>query len=458
MTIRRKLTISIGLLLIVSMGALSYGIIAVSTAYAKRDAAKREEVILNSVQKAAQDALIQKDDLLLVSYIKFLRQQYPSLLYTRIEWRVGERVRSLNVGEAASQGRTAESVIQMANPTDPASRVSIQVGLDSDITSSLVAAQQLRLTKIILGVSGITILLGVLLAYWFALSFTAPLEALSRLALEIMGGKLGGKLEWKSQDEIGDLVGVFNAMSLRLEALDEAKRNFVSSVTHELRSPLGAIDSFLHLINERLSQGTPAALAQTQEYLGRIQVNVQRLGGFINDLLDVAKIEKGKMECLLKPMRLQDVALEVCQFFEAKAKQQGVALANRLSSDLPAISGDPDRLRQVLTNLVSNALKFTPSGGRVTIQAEQFREGENRWLEVAVADTGRGITAADQERLFKAFSQGRNVGDGVFGTKGTGLGLYIVKSIVEQHGGRVEVRSAPGQGTQFVFSVKVIAA
>lgn len=458
MTIRRKLTVSIGLLLIVSMGALSYGIIAVSTAYAKRDAAKREEVILNSVQKAAQDALIQKDDLLLVSYIKFLRQQYPSLLYTRIEWRVGERVRSLNVGEAASQGRTTESVIQMANPADPANRVSIQVGLDSDITSSLVAAQQLRLTKIILGVSGITILLGVLLAYWFALSFTAPLEALSRLALEIMGGKLGGKLEWKSQDEIGDLVGVFNAMSVRLETLDESKRNFVSSVTHELRSPLGAIDSFLHLINERLSQGTPAALAQTQEYLGRIQVNVQRLGGFINDLLDVAKIEKGKMECLLKPMRLQDVALEVCQFFEAKAKQQGVALANRLSSDLPAVSGDPDRLRQVLTNLVSNALKFTPSGGRVTIQAEQFREGENRWLEVAVADTGRGITAADQERLFKAFSQGRNVGDGVFGTKGTGLGLYIVKSIVEQHGGRVDVRSAPGQGTQFVFSVKVIAA
>lgn len=458
MRIRAKLTVSIGLLLIASMSALSYGIITLSTAYAYRDAAQREEVILNSVRKAAQDALIQKDDLLLVSYVKFLRQQYPSLVYAKIAWHAADRVRPLSVGQSEGAGRVREARIEVANPADSSHQVTIDVGLGTDIARSLVRADQLRLTKITVAVAAAAILLGMLLAYWFARSVTAPLESLSRLASEIMKGKLGGRLEWKSEDEIGDLVEVFNAMSVRLEALDEAKRNFVSSVTHELRSPLGAIESFLHLIDERLRQATPAALSQTGEYLRRIQINVQRLGGFINDLLDVAKIEKGKMECQLRSMRLQEVAQEVCQFFEAKARQQGVSLFNELSAHLPAVSGDPDRLRQVLINLVSNSLKFTSSGGRIGISAQEFQQGASRWLEVAVSDTGRGISQADQERLFKAFSQGRNVADGVFGSKGTGLGLYIVKSIVEQHGGRIDVKSAPGQGTQFLFSVKVAVA
>lgn len=455
MTIRTRLAAAVSLLLALSMGLLGYGVITLSRSYAQRDAAMKAEVIVNSVQRAAQDALLQKDDLLLVSYLKFLAEQYSSLVCSKIEWHAGERVRMLNVGQPGALSSIQERIIQVAHPSDPTLRVIVRASIDREALSGVVGANQRRLTKIVASVFGGTLLVGILLAYWFARSLTAPLKSLGELATEIGKGKLGGRLEWTSDDELGALVKVFNAMSSRLEDLDDAKRSFVSSVTHELRSPLGAIDSFLHLIKDRLKAGR-ADGAQTQEYLTRIQVNVERLGRFINDLLDVAKIEKGKMECVLQPMRLQEVALEVCQFFEAKAKQQGVALANNLAPGLPHIYGDPDRLRQVLVNLVSNSLKFTPSGGRVTIKGEQFREGNNRWLEVAVADTGRGLGPGDKERLFKAFSQGRNVGDGVFGSKGTGLGLYIVRSIVEQHGGRVDVKSAPGQGTQFVFSVKII--
>ncbi len=106
-------------------------------------------------------------------------------------------------------------------------------------------------------------------------------------------------------------------------------------------------------------------------------------------------------------------------------------------------------------NLISNSLKFTPSGGRVWIEAAQIKEGGEHWLEVVVGDTGRGMDETDQAALFKPFSQGRNISDGVAGPKGTGLGLYIVKSIVDQHGGKVDVRSIPGQGTKISFSLKV---
>jgi signal transduction histidine kinase len=247
---------------------------------------------------------------------------------------------------------------------------------------------------------------------------------------------------------------VFNNMSGRLADLDVSKKNFVSSVTHELRSPLGAIESFLPLIREKMATGERDAIAQAMDYLDRIEANVHRLNRFITDLLDVAKIEQGKMECVIRRIELGPIASEVVQFFEAKADAQGVVVESRVNGE-PAVLGDADRIRQILVNLIANSLKFTPSGGRVWVEAQQIKEGSQRWLEVAVGDTGRGMDEADQTRLFKPFSQGQNVTEGVIGSKGTGLGLYIVKSIVDQHGGKVDVRSIPGQGTKISFSLKV---
>jgi signal transduction histidine kinase len=452
MTIRSRLVIWVGLLLLFSMALVGYGVVAVQFSLARRDVERRVDVIVNSVQRAAEDALLQKDDVLLVSYVKFLRQQYPSLVYANIQWYSGARNRGLRVGEPRAGQQLQETTLQVTSATDPLSRVNIKLGVDRDELHSQISAGQDRLARTFVSVAAVALLIGVLFAYWFARSVTQPIQALSRLAHEIGRGKLGMRLEWRSDDELGRLIEAFNGMSVRLEELDEAKKTFVSSVTHELRSPLGAIESFLHLLRDRLKAGDKGA--QTEEYLTRIQANVHRLTGFINDLLDVAKIEKGRMECTLRPMRIQEVAGEVGQFFEARAKQQGVSLLNEFSADLPNVHGDPDRLRQVLVNLVANSLKFTPKGGIVKMTGEQFREGESRWVEVSVSDTGRGLAEGDHDRMFKAFSQGRNVTEGVIGSKGTGLGLYIVKSIIDQHGGKIDVRSSPGKGTQFRFSVR----
>lgn len=453
MTIRARLAAATFLLQVLSMAGLGWGVLLISRQLQERDIERSARVIESTISRAALEALLQKDDLQLISYVNFAKSQYPAVVYARIDWRSGERVRTHTLGEpGASAGAVRETRLRIQNPADRTREVSIAVGVDREELERPFTDSRRRLGRVILAAWAATSLLGLLVSAALARGFTRRLDALGRLAEQVGSGKLGARLEWESDDEIGRLVRVFNSMSTRLEELDTAKRNFVSSVTHELRSPLGAIESFLQLIEGKLEQG-PEGLRQAQAYLARIDVNVRRLSGFINDLLDVAKIEKGKMECVLRPLELGPVAAEVCQFFEAKAVQQNVKVASRVNG-VPLVLGDGDRLRQVFVNLVSNGLKFTAAGGEIVIAAEQVREGGRRWVEVVVSDTGRGMDDADRQRLFQPFTQGRNVAEGVSGHKGTGLGLYIVRSIVEQHGGKIEVLSVPGQGTKIRFSLK----
>ncbi len=457
MTIRTRLIVTTFLLQVLSMTLVGAGVLLVRNQFQERDLPKQAAVIEMAVERAALDSLIQKDDVALLSYMKFLERQYPALEQVSIRWRGKGREHEATVGtDRHAAGEDRRTTLTVADPAEPQRVAELTIVIDWTELGAPFAATSRRLAKIVLAVIGGMSLLGLGVSFLLARGLTRPIVDLSRLAAEIGKGKLGARLEWDSDDELGGLVRAFNSMSSRLEEFDQVKRNFVSSVTHELRSPLGAIESFLQLIREKVAVGAPEGFAQSREYLERIQVNVRRLSGFINDLLDVAKIEKGKMECVLRPMELPGVAQEVCQFFEAKAHQQGVALSNRVSA-LPPVVGDADRVRQVLVNLVANGLKFTPKGGQVWIAGEQFRDGGARWIEVTVGDTGRGMDTADRDRLFLPFTQGRNVSEGVAGHKGTGLGLYIVKSIVDQHGGKIDVKSVPGQGTRISFSLKVAA-
>jgi signal transduction histidine kinase len=453
MRIRTRLILSITALLVVSMLSLGYGILFAQRSRERQDMERAARIIENSVQRVALDAILQKDDLQLVSYVNFLKAQYPALAYARISWVAGGRSRSVNLGSAPPDGRVSERSLEVTDPADQTRRVAIRLGISDDVIEATIRDSQRRLKKIIIFIWLGSSFIWFAMAYWLASSITSPISQLGRVAGEISAGKLGRRLEWNSHDEIGDLVKVFNHMSERLAELDEAKKSFISSVTHEFRSPLGAIESFIALLTSK-DAGHPEC-REHRDYLARIQTNIVRLSNFVNDLLDVAKIEKGRLECTLKPVQIQETVSEVLRFFEPKAAAQGVSLASIVDHP-PEVLADAGRVRQVLINLVSNALKFTPKGGRVDISAEQYRESGQRWLEVSVADTGRGMDGRDRSVLFQAFSQGRNTADGVFGGgKGTGLGLYICKSIIEQHGGRIEVQSEPGKGTRIVFSLKL---
>ncbi|MDP8981107.1 MAG: GAF domain-containing protein [Acidobacteriota bacterium] len=245
------------------------------------------------------------------------------------------------------------------------------------------------------------------------------------------------------------------------EEADAAKSSFLSTVSHELRTPLTSVLGFAKIIRRRLEERlfplvpngdkkTEQTKRQVIDNLNVVVSEGERLTKLIDDVLDLAKIEAGKFSWNLESLSVQDVieraVAATASLFEAKK----LALLQRVESGLPEVTGDRDRLIQVVINLISNAVKFTDSGS-ITCSAA-LRDGE---LVVSVADSGVGISAADQPKVFEKFKQ---VGDTLTDKpKGTGLGLPICKEIVEYHGGRIWVESEPGKGSTFSFTLPLKA-
>ncbi len=243
------------------------------------------------------------------------------------------------------------------------------------------------------------------------------------------------------------------------EEADAAKSAFLSTVSHELRTPLTSVLGFAKIIKKRLDdrifpliQTDDRKVQQTvQQVRENLQVVVgegERLTKLIDDVLDLAKIEAGKLEWHMEPVTIQDVIDHATAATGSLFEPKGLLLAKEIDATLPVITGDRDRLIQVVINLISNAVKFTDAG---TITCRAARQAD--MLVVSVTDTGVGIAPADQPKVFERFKQ---VGDTLTDKpKGTGLGLPICREIVEHHGGRVWVTSEPGQGSTFSFSLPI---
>ena len=251
------------------------------------------------------------------------------------------------------------------------------------------------------------------------------------------------------ENENGQTIGMVSVLSdiTKQKELDNLKSAFVANVSHELRTPLVAIDKSLTLILEKEA----GDLSQTQEqFLSIAQRNLKRLSALINDLLDLSKLEAGKMEVRRKSLAINNVIQEVIDSLSNWAKAKNITLEKKIEDLLPDVEIDPDRLAQVLTNLVGNAVKFTPNDGKITLEAK-LSEGKKE-LEVSVKDTGIGIAPEDLPKIFSKFYQcggGRMISD----VNGTGIGLSIAKEIVELHGGKIWVESEKGQGARFIFTI-----
>lgn len=222
------------------------------------------------------------------------------------------------------------------------------------------------------------------------------------------------------------------------KALDRMKDEFVGTVSHELRTPLTAIKGFIELVLD----GDSGPVADTQrEFLEVAARNADRLGALINDILDVSRIESQGLEIRTEPIDLAAVLVDVAATFRVMAQAKGLTLRQEVAK-IPKVMGDPARLVQVFSNLVSNAIKYTPKG-EVGVTAGV----SNRGIEVIVHDSGIGLTKEEQGQLFTKFFRGRN--PVVADSGGTGLGLVIAKAIIEQHHGTIDVESRPGEGTRF---------
>ena len=230
-----------------------------------------------------------------------------------------------------------------------------------------------------------------------------------------------------------------------IEQLNRLKSEFISAVSHELRSPLTPIVAYAELLTVRTFP--PDMIQQMAAEIHRQTLHLQRL---VDDLLDISRMEAGGLHLEVQPLRLDEVIRQVIQSYTTSPQHQ---FAVRLPPALPMVSADPVRVRQVLLNLVSNAVKYSPQGGRITVTARE----RGTWVEVSVADQGIGIPPDKLERVFEKFY--RVDGEEIRKIRGTGLGLAICKHIISLHGGRIWAESAgPGRGSTFIFTLPVLAA
>jgi len=233
-----------------------------------------------------------------------------------------------------------------------------------------------------------------------------------------------------------------------LRRLDQLKATFVSNISDELQTPMTVIKEFISLI----LKGQVGALTEEQkEYLGIANRNVLRLTNLVDKLLDFSRIEAGKgLKLRFKPTRLSEVAEEAIMALSQQAEEKRINIENRLDPDTPLVLIDRNRLMEVFVNLVGNGIRFTPPGGKVTIDSKGLTEARD-YLKVVMTDTGVGISQEDLPRIFERFYQGQRTQEGT--VKGTGLGLSISKEIVEGHRGVIQAESKEGGSTSFLFTL-----
>ena len=317
-------------------------------------------------------------------------------------------------------------------------------------------------TKVSLVIILFAVLFGVIFAYFFTHSVCSPIKILKDATDRIADGDLDYRIEVTSNDEIGTLGTAFNQMCNKLKEMDQMKSEFVSNISHNLKTPLTAIREANDLLLEKIA----GPISEPQiKLLTIIKEEAHQLTMMINDLLDISRVEAGLMRYNFQSSDIYDVIRKSTDEIRFLAENKNILIQCENGDSIPKILLDRDKIAQVMDNLLSNAIKFTLPGGAITIKANvveshdvtQFFREQNRlnnvhsFVKVSISDTGIGIPAECHKKIFDKFQQVDNKGKG--GIKGTGLGLSIAKHIVLDHGGDIGVESNVGKGSTFLFTL-----
>jgi signal transduction histidine kinase len=290
------------------------------------------------------------------------------------------------------------------------------------------------LRRILLAALLVALALSLLVSALVARRLSAPIQEMERATQRIAAGDLDVRLGDYPSDEIGRLAQSINRMAEQLRDLEAARVQFISEIAHDLRTPLTGIKGLLvNLIDATGPAERPSLELAEHE--------TDRLIRLVNQLLDFSRWQAGKLELNRHPVDVGTIARAALALNEGRARHRNVTLKADVPPSLPTVSADPDRLEQAILNLLDNAIKFTPSGGQVTLAVE---EGEDK-IEVSVQDTGRGMSREEQERAFEAHYQGQG--------GGAGLGLTIARAIVGAHSGQVGIDSQVGEGSRVWFTL-----
>lgn len=350
----------------------------------------------------------------------------------------------------------------------------VEVGM-----STLSAQEQIReLMWEAIGITALIILASLIPLAFFSHRITTPLRRLTDAANRVAGGTVQIDLQPIGAYEIRNLTQVFSHMlhsileretalqnlnrtlesrivasteelrrvNGKLQELNHRKSLFVSAASHEIKTPLTSITCHL----DNLLTGVDGPLAKDQaRVIERVQVNIGRLQHLLEDLLDLCKIELGEETIQIQAVNLDAVVTQTVESLQSLAGRKGLFIDAHIPATLPLVAADADKLQQIVTNLLHNALKFSPDHGAVSITGQPAKDG---FVQIAVQDSGCGIARGEAERIFEPFYRSKQV---PIQTRGTGLGLPIAKQLVELHGGRLWVDSEVGQGACFFFTLPI---
>jgi len=287
---------------------------------------------------------------------------------------------------------------------------------------------------------GLSGLAAVVLALIVSRQLTRPLRRLAAAAGEIARGNLAVRVNERTQDEAGQVGRAFDTMADALQQQEQARQSFMTDIAHELRNPLSVLRGNLEAIQDGLLEPTP-------EQVSTLHGQSMALSRLVEDLRTLSLASTGHLDIHRQEMDLRQVAGAVVAGFQPSAAERGIVLSLQAPNELPFVFADPERVGQALRNLIDNALRYTPPGGSVVVSLTAD-EGQ---VTVAVADTGGGVTPEDLPHVFDRFYRADRSRSRATG--GSGVGLAIVKQLVEAQGGGVSAQSEPGRGSTFAFSL-----
>ncbi len=310
-------------------------------------------------------------------------------------------------------------------------------------------------------ICSLSIVVGTLSYFYLRRTITKPVQLLEKATRHVSKGEFDHQVEINTQDEFGNLARSFNEMGERLKELDELKSDFISLVSHELRTPLSVMREAVSLLKD----GILGEIGDKQrEFLTIISQEVERMIVFVNELLDLSRLEAGRLPIEKLPLDIKEVIERNLNKVKPLLFDKKIEAELAISPHLPRVLADGVRVDQVLTNLIDNAIKFTPSGGKICIIADLAgdKAGEDgkhsrgsrdkqKYVRVTVWDNGEGIGDEEKRYVFDKFYQARTNKGGK--AKGSGLGLSITKRIVEAHGGNIWFTSTTGEGSYFHFTL-----
>jgi len=314
-------------------------------------------------------------------------------------------------------------------------------GASSAMAADLAAAYRSALTQSLAWAAIVATVAAALVAWTVTRRIVAPLGALRAASRAIANGRTGERLDTSAPGEIGDLAATFNTMAAALEQSDAIRRQLLTDLSHELRTPLSNLRGYLEALEDQvftLDAATTAALRR----------QVDRMERLVADLSLLTRLEAGQVPIEVAPVDLGALIADSLAAFRARFDEKGVALAAAAGGPGPWVVADATRTAQVLENLLSNALRHTPPGGRVEVATRPLGEA----VRVDVRDTGPGVPEGQREAVFRRLVRGdpaRSTSDG----EGSGIGLTIAKGLVTRQGGEIGVADAEGGGADFYFTL-----